>query len=60
MLSREGVTFTVKNVDEDEEAYAELMARGFRSVPVTIAGEHAIRGYDEGALKAALAARRTD
>ena len=54
-LSREGVTFTVKNVDDDEQAYSELIARGFRSIPVTIIGEQAIRGYDEAALRAAIA-----
>ena len=53
-LSREGVTFTSKNVDEDEQAYTELVARGFRSIPVTIVGEHAVKGYDERALREAL------
>ena len=56
-LSREGVAFTVKNVDDDEQAYSELIARGFRSIPVTIVGEQAIRGYDEPALRAAIASR---
>jgi glutaredoxin len=59
LLSREGVTFTTKNVDEDEQAYSELIARGFRSIPVTIIGEQAIRGYDPDALQAALASTRT-
>ncbi len=59
-LSREGVSFTAKNVDEDEDAYTELIARGFRSIPVTIIDEQAIRGYDETALRAALAARREE
>ena len=58
LLSREGVTFIPKNVDEDEQAYSELIARGFRSVPVTIIGDQAIRGYDERALRAALTAMR--
>jgi hypothetical protein len=31
-----------------------LIARGFRSIPVTIIGEQAIRGFDEAALRAAL------
>jgi glutaredoxin len=57
LLSREGVTFTTKNVDEDEQAYSELVARGFRSIPVTIIGGEAVRGYDPEALKAALASR---
>ena len=56
-LSREGVAFTAKNVDEDESAYTELVARGFRTIPVTLIGDEAIRGYDEAALKAALKKR---
>jgi glutaredoxin-like protein NrdH len=59
LLSREGIPFTTKNVDQDEQAYSELIARGFRSIPVTIVGEQAIRGYDPDALKAALASDRT-
>ena len=55
-LSRAGAPFTAKTVDEDDRAYDELIARGFRTVPVTIIGDHAIRGYDPDALKAALAA----
>ena len=57
-LSREGVTFTVRNVDADEQAYTELVARGFRSIPVTIVGDQAIRGFDEQALRAAIAPGR--
>jgi glutaredoxin len=56
-LSREGVAFTTKNVDEDGQAYNELIGRGFRSIPVTIIGEQAIRGYDPDALRAALPKR---
>jgi glutaredoxin len=57
-LSREGVRFTVKNVDEDDAAYDELIARGLRTIPVTIVADQVIRGYDAEALKAALAARK--
>jgi glutaredoxin len=53
-LSREGVEFVTKNVDEDEQAYAELISRGFRSIPVTVIGDQTIRGYDAAAIKAAL------
>jgi glutaredoxin len=53
-LSREGVAFTARNVDADDEAYRELVARGFRTIPVTMIGEEAVRGYDEAALKRAL------
>ena len=53
-LSRAGHPFTVRDVDEDLAAYQELVARGFRSVPVTIIGDTAIRGFDEEALTRAL------
>ena len=35
-LSREGHTFTVRNVEDDDSAYEALLALGFRVVPVTI------------------------
>ncbi len=54
-LSRAGVAFIAKNVDEDERAYEELIARGFRTVPVTIIGNLAVRGFDPTALTRALA-----
>jgi glutaredoxin len=56
-LSRAGVPFTVRNVETDLDAYHDLVARGFRTVPVTIIGEEpetAIRGFDESGLKEAL------
>ncbi len=53
-LSRAGLSFTVRNVDEDERAYSELIALGFRSVPVTFVGSRAITGFDEPALSRAL------
>ncbi|PYR29414.1 MAG: NrdH-redoxin [Acidobacteria bacterium] len=59
-LSREGVAFTAKNVDEDDRAYDELIARGFRTVPLTIVGERAVKGYDPAALKSAIAGRSGD
>ena len=58
LLSREGARFTARNVDEDEAAYDELLARGFRTVPVTIIGDTAIRGYDPDAIQRALAEHR--
>jgi hypothetical protein len=39
LLSREGVPFTAYNVDEDDRAYDDLIARGFRTIPVTVFGE---------------------
>jgi glutaredoxin len=75
LLSREGVPFTAYNVDEDDRAYDELVARGFRTIPVTIFDDHrddlgvdvinvvdvvdvVIRGFDEPALRSAIAAWR--
>jgi glutaredoxin len=54
-LSHAGVTFTEKNVDEDAAAYDELLARKFRTVPVTIVGGQAIKGFDPAALTSAIA-----
>ena len=43
-----------RNVDEDHRAYDELLARGLRTVPVTIIGDHVLKGYDPDALAAAV------
>ena len=53
-LSRAGAAFTALNVDEDDRAYDALIARGFRSVPVTVIGERTVKGYDPAALQRAL------
>jgi glutaredoxin len=58
LLSREAVSFDVRNVDEDDRAYDELIALGFRTVPVTIVGTRTVRGFDPSALTAALAEYR--
>ena len=55
-LSRAGRIFTVRRVDEDDSAYDELIALGWRTIPLTIVGGRAIKGFDEQALRAALAA----
>jgi len=54
-LSRERVPFEAYNVDEDDRAYDDLIARGFRVVPVTIIGDRVLTGYDPAALAAAVA-----
>jgi glutaredoxin len=56
-LSREGVVFETKNVDQDEQAYAELIQKGFRTIPVTFIGDRVIKGFDQAAIKSALDAR---
>jgi glutaredoxin len=57
-LSREGVEFTAKDVDEDAAAYGELIARGFRAVPVTMFGDRAVAGFNPVTLRDALAEYR--
>jgi glutaredoxin len=54
-LSRERVPFTERNVEEDETAYDELIALGFRSVPVAVVGGRPVKGFDREALAAAVA-----
>jgi glutaredoxin-like protein NrdH len=55
LLSREGVPFTAYNVDEDERAYDELLARGWRTIPVTIIGERTLKGFNPVELASAIA-----
>jgi glutaredoxin len=55
-LSRAGKSFTVRLVDEDEKAYDDLIALGYRTVPVTVIGGTAIKGFDPKALAKALEA----
>ncbi len=59
-LSRAGRPFTVKNVDEDPEAFNEMVALGFMTIPVTIVGDYVVRGYDEKKLREVLAATADD
>ena len=58
-LSRAGVAYSLRNVDDDLSAYDDLLARGFRTVPLTVVGDTAIAGYQPGALAAAIN-RRAD
>ena len=46
----------MKNVEEDDQAYEELVALGFRVVPLTVIGDRRIRGFDAAALTDALQA----
>lgn len=43
-------------VDEDDTAYDELLALGFRAVPVTVIGDEKIVGFNPAALTKALEA----
>jgi hypothetical protein len=53
-LSRAGRPFSVRNVDEDPEAFNEMVAMGMMTIPVTIIGDYVVRGYDEKKLREAL------
>lgn len=44
--------FTVKNVDDDLDAYDALVSLGYRTVPVTIAGGRTVVGYRPDELAA--------
>jgi glutaredoxin-like protein NrdH len=55
LLSREGVPFTDYNIDEDQHAYDELLARGLRTVPVTVIGERVLKGFNPVELADAIA-----
>ena len=50
--------FQAFNVDEDDRAYDQLVARGFRAIPITIAGDRVVRGFDPAALGEIVAAER--
>ena len=58
LLSQAAVPFTAHNVDEDDSAYDELIALGFRTIPVTVFGEQIVKGFDPDALTKAIAAWR--
>lgn len=55
-LSQLGLEYVERNVEQDDSAYAELVAHGWRAVPVTLIGQRAVKGFDEAALRAALSA----
>ena len=53
-LSRNGLDFTVKNVDADTDAFNEMVALGLMTIPVTIVDDVVVRGFDERKLRAAV------
>ncbi len=46
----------MRSVDEEDDAFRELLALGYRTVPVTLVEGRAVRGFDEPALREAIAA----
>ena len=59
-LSRAGHTFVERVVDEDDTAYDELLALGYRTVPVTVVDSAVIVGFNAAALSAALDVRPSE
>jgi hypothetical protein len=53
-LSRAGHSYVERNVDEDDDAYKELVARGWLSVPVAVIGTRSVVGFKPAELRAAL------
>ena len=47
--------FTAHNVDEDGGAYDDLIARGFRTIPVAVFPQRTITGFDAEALSDVVA-----
>lgn len=54
-LSRAGHSYEVRLVDEDETAYDELLALGYRTIPLTVIGDQVVAGFDADELTKALA-----
>jgi glutaredoxin len=55
-LSRAGRRFEVRNVEDDDTAYRDLIAMGMMTVPVTVIGSEVVRGFNVSALEKALKA----
>jgi hypothetical protein len=55
-LSQRGHAYRERLVDEDDAAYDELLALGYRSVPVTVVGSTVVQGFDIEGLATALEA----
>ncbi len=45
----------MRNVDEDEAAYRELVSKGWMRLPVTVIGDRVVFGFKPDELKKALA-----
>ena len=50
--------FRAHDIEENDTAYGELIALGFRTVPVTRIGDRVIKGFDAAALTSAIDAWR--
>jgi hypothetical protein len=50
----EGDPFTVKNIQEEPEALAELQKLGYRATPVTVIDGDVVVGFDRGRIERLL------
>jgi len=46
MLIEEGVSFEVRDVTKSDEYKKEVEKYGFLGVPVTVVGDHAVKGFN--------------
>lgn len=44
----------MKSVDDDPDAFNEMVSLGLMTIPVTMIDDIVVRGYDEKRLRAAL------
>ena len=53
-LSLKGFQVTERNVSQDEEGRAQLLALGFDATPVTVIGDRVVDGFNAVAIDEAL------
>ena len=46
MLTEEGIPFEVRDITSSEENKKEVEKYGFLGVPVTVVGDHAVKGFN--------------
>ena len=49
-LEEKGITFTERNVLEDDQAMADFRELGYRGTPVTVVGGEGVIGFDRARL----------
>ncbi len=54
-LSQKGVSFTERDVSQDDQALAELEALGVMATPATVIGDQVVVGFDRAKLERLLA-----
>ena len=53
-LSRNNISFSERNIAENETALEELKELGYMTTPVTVVNGHIIIGFDEVKLRSTL------